>query len=60
MRVVSEPIAVLLGSGYTLSQIKTAFEDVTWATRNDLTPDLKALKAEVLSLIEEGEGEGEA
>ena len=60
MRVVSEPIAVLLGSGYTLSQIKTAFEDVFWATENDLTPDLKALKAEVLSLIEEGEGEGEA
>jgi hypothetical protein len=52
--MISEPIAVLLSSGYTLNQIKTAFEDVTWAAGNNLTPDIKALKDEVLRLIEEG------
>ena len=56
--MISEPIAVLLSSGYTLNQIKTAFEDVTWAAGNDLTPDIKALKDEVLRLIEEGRDEG--
>lgn len=49
--MISEPIAVLLSSGYTLNQIKTAFEDVEWAAGNDLTPDLKSLKAEVMSLM---------
>ena len=62
--MISEPIAVLLSSGYTLNQIKTAFEDVEWAAGNDLTPDLislynyKSLKAEVMRLIEEGRDDG--
>ena len=59
-RVVSEPMAVLLSllsSGFTLNQIKTAFGDAHMLQYLGLNPDLKA---EYLSLIEEGEGEGEA
>lgn len=55
MRIIPEPIAVLMHEGFDLYQIKAAFEDGEWLKLAEMEQaDAEAYYALILQMIVEG------